>query len=177
VEAAQKHLQNQNVSIGDIFLFFGWFRQTQIINGKYSYKTGSPDLHLIYGYLQIGRIYTYGTTFPDYASHHPHTRERLLTLPSNCIYVANDTLTFDETLPGADNLRFKDNLVLTKKGMTRSKWELPDFFKKLDISYHTKDSFRESYFQSAAKGQEFVVSADNDLIEWAKELLVNNAQD
>jgi hypothetical protein len=129
---------------------------------------------LIYGYLQIGEIYYYGNTFPDYAGHHPHARERFLNLPSNCIYVARDTLTFDETLPGADILKYRDNLVLTKKGMTRSKWELPDFFKKLDISYHTKESFKENYFQSAAKGQEFVISADNNLIEWTKELITRN---
>lgn len=174
VEAAQKHLKNQNVSIGDIFLFFGWFRQTQIINGKYSYKHESPDLHLIYGYLQIGEIYCYENTFPDYADHHPHARERLLNVPSNCIYVGRETLTFDETLPGAGNFRFNDNLVLTKKGMTRSKWELPGFFKTLDISYHTKESFKENYFQSAAKGQEFVIPADNNLIEWTKELITKN---
>lgn len=176
-EAAQTHLQNQKVSIGDIFLFFGWFRQTQIINGKYSYKYGSPDLHLIYGYLQIGEIHTYGNAFPEYASHHPHARQRLLNLQSNCIYVAKDKLTFDETLPGADNLKFKSNLVLTKKGMTRSKWELPESFKAVDISYHTKDSFKEDYFQSAAKGQEFVISEDNNLIAWTKELVTKNRLD
>lgn len=157
--------------------FFGWFRQTQIINGKYSYKYGSPDLHLIYGYLQIGEIHTYGNAFPEYASHHPHARQRLLNLQSNCIYVAKDKLTFDETLPGADNLKFKSNLVLTKKGMTRSKWELPESFKAVDISYHTKDSFKEDYFQSAAKGQEFVISEDNNLIAWTKELVTKNRLD
>lgn len=173
-EAAQAHLQNKNVSIGDIFLFFGWFRQTQFINGKYSYVYGSPDLHLIYGYLQIGQIHTYGNDFPEYARHHPHARERLLNLPSNCIYVASDKLSLDETLPGSGTLRYKDNIVLTKKGMTRSKWELPEFFRELDISYHTQESFKEGYFQSAAKGQEFIISADNNLIEWTIELLRNN---
>ncbi|MES2849532.1 MAG: hypothetical protein V4685_10785 [Bacteroidota bacterium] len=173
-EAAQTHLQNQKVSIGDIFLFFGWFRQTQIVNGKYSYKYGSPDLHLIYGYMQIGEIYVYGCPFPDYASHHPHTGGVLKDLQSNCIYVATDRLSFDETLPGADSLTFKNNLILTKRGMSRSKWDLPDFFKNVDMSYHTKDSFKQDYFQSAAKGQEFVISADNNVIEWTKELLTKN---
>ena len=176
VGAAQTHLQNQGVSIDDIFLFFGWFRHTQIINEKYSYKYGSPDLHLIYGYLQIGEIYTYKNPFPDYASHHPHSRERFNSLKNNCIYVAKDKLTFDETLPGSDNFKFKDNLVLTKKGMSRSKWELPEFFKEVDISYHTKESFKAGYFQSAAKGQEFVISVDKNvnLFKWTKELIMGN---
>ena len=176
-EAAQTHLQNQKVSIGDIFLFFGWFRQTQLINGKYSYKYGSPDLHLIFGYLQIGEIHAFENDFPEYASHHPHARERLLNLPSNCIYVAKDNLTFDETLPGADNLKFKNNLVLTKEGLTRSKWKLPEIFKSVDISYHTKDSFKQDYFQSAAKGQEFVISADKNILEWTKTILTKNKDD
>ena len=175
VEAAQSHLQNQNISIGDIFLFFGWFRQTQIENGKYYYKYGSPNLHVIYGYLEIGEIHKYGNAFPDYAYHHPHTRSRLLNLPSNCIYVAKNRLSFNENFQGAGNLKYKPNLVLTKTGMSRSRWELPEFFKELNISYHSSTSFKENYFQSAAKGQEFVISADDNLIEWTKDLIIANS--
>ena len=34
--------------------------------------------------------------------------------------------------------------------------------------------FKEDYFQSAAKGQEFVIQADKNLQNWTKELIENN---
>jgi hypothetical protein len=174
VEAAQGHLKKQEISIGDIFLFFGWFRQTEFINGKYFYKSGSPDLHIIYSYFQIGEVFCHGQSFPDYSKHHPHTREKFQTIKSNCIYIARDKLTLNENYPGANNMKFRHDLILTKKGMSRSKWELPDFFKDLVISYHTKDSFKQNYFQSASKGQEFVIEANDDLIDWVMELITMN---
>jgi hypothetical protein len=170
---SQTHLKNQKVGIGDIFLFFGWFRQTEIVNGKYSYVQGSPNIHLIFGYLQIGEIHS-NKIFPSYAKHHPHCIENGKIRPNNCIYVAKDELSFDKNLSGAGILKFKNNLVLTKSGMSKSCWDLPDFFKNLDISHHSKNSFKEGYFKSAAIGQEFVISADNNLIEWTKELLIKN---
>ena len=66
---------------------------------------------------------------------------------------------------------FNENLVLTKIGMTRSKWELPEVFRDLNISYHSKDSFKLDHFQSAAKGQEFVIDANDSLINWVKQIV------
>ena len=172
--AAQGHLRNQNVSINDIFLFFGWFRQTEIHNGKLRYKLKSPDLHIIFGYLQIGEIYSYGDNFPEYANGHSHCDKMHQNLISNCIYVAKDRLTFNETLSGANTLHYNKNLVLTKDGMTKGKWELPHFFKELEISYHTKNSFENDYFKSADKGQEFVIKPSERLTLWTKELIERN---
>jgi hypothetical protein len=169
--AAQGHLKNQNVSENDIFLFFGWFRQTELINGKLRYKIGSPDLHIIYGYLQIDKVFGFGDTFPDYASGHSHCDPRHKNLTSNCIYVAKDNLNFCPNLKGADTLKYSRKLVLTKNGMTKGKWQLPNFFKELNISYHNQNSFVDNYFKSADKGQEFVIQSDVRLTEWVKEIL------
>ena len=38
VGAAQTHLKNNNVEIGDIFLFWGWFRDTLIIDKKHVFS-------------------------------------------------------------------------------------------------------------------------------------------
>ncbi len=173
-DAAQGHLINSNVEINDIFLFFGWFRQTEYKNGKLCYKIGSPDVHLIYSYLQIGEIHKYGKPFPEFSELHPHRAEKFFEVKSNCLYVGREKLSLNENLKGADSLKYKQNLVLTKNGMTRSKWELPDFFRDLNISYHNKNSFKEGYFQSAAIGQEFVIQADKKLQNWTKELIENN---
>jgi len=35
INAAQSHLENNNVKEGDLFLFFGWFRKQDIIKEGY----------------------------------------------------------------------------------------------------------------------------------------------
>ena len=45
------HLYNQGVDVGDLFLFFGWYRQTELHNGQLRFVPNAPDLHIIYGYL------------------------------------------------------------------------------------------------------------------------------
>lgn len=172
-DSSLTHLREQNIGTDDIFLFFGWFRQTKEVDGKLKY-TG-PDLHIIYGYLQIGKIYLNGEIFPEYSMKHPHLNEERQKLKQNGIYVAKDKLSFSENLPGASTLNYNKNLVLTKDGETgRSKWELPDFFKGLKMTYHPANSFKDNYFQSAYPGQEFVIEENDKVTEWAKNLIENN---
>lgn len=52
--SAQTHLQNQKIKENDIFLFFGWFRHTKKTKNEITF-TG-PDIHIIFGYFQIGEI-------------------------------------------------------------------------------------------------------------------------
>lgn len=47
--AAQSHLVNQGVGMGDLFLFFGWFRAVELVSGQYRFVKNAPDLHLLYG--------------------------------------------------------------------------------------------------------------------------------
>ena len=86
-------------------------------------------------------------------------------------YIARDNLSWNESLPGAGRFMFNDKLVLTKKGLSRSKWDLPDCFREADISYHNENSWKDGYFQSAAIGQEFVVKDNDRVEEWAKSLI------
>jgi hypothetical protein len=50
---ADSHLRNQGVGAGDIFLFFGWFRKVEVVDGKYQYIQNEPGWHVIFGWLQI----------------------------------------------------------------------------------------------------------------------------
>ena len=50
--AAERHLQNQGVTEGDVFIFFGWFRQAELVFRKYQYVPDAPDLHIIFGWFQ-----------------------------------------------------------------------------------------------------------------------------
>jgi len=77
VDAAQGHLRKQKVREGDLFLFFGWFRKTEYEDGKLVFDPIERDLHVIFGYLQIGEIIKVDPEFdvPKWMKYHPHTNE------------------------------------------------------------------------------------------------------
>lgn len=168
--AALGHLYNQGVGIGDIFLYFGWFKQTELIDDKLKYVKGAPDLHVIYGYLQIGDIITQIDSIPNWLKSHPHAASTYWENCKNSIFLSTEKLSIKPILPGAGCLKFNRNLVLTKDGCSRSIWNLPDFFKKLPISYNGK-AWKEDGFHAAAKGQEFVCEATDEVIRWIKSFL------
>lgn len=163
---AQTHLENEKVKDGDIFLFFGWFKQTEMTEKGLRYVRGAPDLHVIYGYLQIAKKYTTLTSLEDSVKYHPHAE---FDEVNNCIYEASKHLSFDKSKLGYGTFDFKKSLVLTKEGESRSKWELPQIFKNVTISHHNDNSFKNGYFQSAMIGQEFVVEDNEDITNWMKE--------
>jgi hypothetical protein len=175
--AAQSHLENNCVTKGDIFLFFGWFKHTEIKNGVLKYKKGARDLQVIYGYLQIGDILKNNAIEKLYW--HPHSnrsREK-----NNTIYLPTDKLVINgknTERSGCGVLNYSEDLVLTKSGCSRSKWKLLPWMSKTTITYHTGHSLgvdlENDCFQSAAKGQEFVVYENDEVIEWAKKLITEN---
>jgi hypothetical protein len=176
-DTALSHLQNMNVQVGDLFLFFGWFKETEKIGKKLQYRSGAKDLHIIYGYLQIGKIYD-DSKFPDHINYHPHTNSRFQR-KRNCIYQASERLSFAPDYPGAGCFTFHEALVLTKQGAySRSQWELPPFFSKnkIAISYHPGNPYKDGYFQAAAKGQEFVIEENAEVTSWAESLIKNYAE-
>ncbi len=176
--AAHGHLSNQNVSVNDIFLFFGWFRQVELIDGKYKYsKTDRKGKHVIYGYMQIGEIKKINSsTFDDWMLYHPHIVRGTNATDTDHIYIANETLTFDSSMPGFGTFNYNDDVQLTKEGLSKSKWNLPEIFKNTSISYHTPNSWKDGYFQSAAKGQEFVINSTPEIEDWMISLLQNSVR-
>ncbi len=164
-----RHLQKQGVEIGDLFLFFGWYKQAELIDGKLSYVKGAPDLHIIYGYLQIGSMITSPNDIPQWLSYHSHSKLDKWKQP-NVIYIAAPSFTLYPELSGAGCLQYSEKLVLTKQGYSRRVWNLPDFFREITITYNA-DSWKEDCFVSAAKGQEFVFEANANAIEWIKDIL------
>lgn len=176
IDAAQGHLENQSISVGDLFLFFGWFRHTKYDDSKGKLVYYGPSIHMIFGYLQIGEILKTvdETIVPEWLKQHPHCSSDRVRNHSNTIYISTDNLSFNDNLSGCGNLQYNDNLVLTKKGYSRSKWELPDFFKDLQISYHTQNSWKSDYFDSAKIGQEFVIEENSKVEEWVHNLINNN---
>lgn len=177
IDKSQKHLETR-VNIGDVFLFFGWFRRTTQVKGRFVFDNRSQNMHVIFGYLQIGEKITLNSDFKvsDWMKSHPHTSPERKSNPTNTIYVARENLSWNKNLPGAGAFNFHDALVLTKKGFSRSRWDLPLFFKEAEISYHSKNSWKDGYFQSAARGQEFVVKENNNVELWAMRLINDYAR-
>ena len=85
-------------------------------------------------------------------------------------------MSFLPSVAGGGCLNYHPDLVLTKKEHSRSKWELPSLFNNLNITYHTKKSFVDDYFKSAAKGQEFIVEESNLVTDWAKDLILKGTK-
>ncbi len=165
--AALKHLENQGVGEGDLFLYFGWFRKTEYTaEGNLRFVKNAPDIHVIYGYLQVGKMLK-GTEQLRSLAWHPHADygDSL-----NAIFVASDHV-LDLDQPGYGVFTYDDRLVLTKPGEQRSRWVLPQCLQGKTISYHSANNVRDGYFQSAMRGQEFVVDADDDILNWVKSLI------
>ena len=187
--AAQTHLANNDVVVGDLFIMFGWFREIVERSGRLAWKTGSPDLHVIFGWLQIGEIWHIGTNptgLPSWAEYHPHTISG--EYPSNnTLYVASETLSLPGVpttgVPGAGVFRKHDERRrLTAPNASRSKWRLPAWFDphRTDnaLTYHPRISTEpgsaatkaraaqwrvfDSHVEldTVGKGQEFVFDTD-----------------
>lgn len=184
--AAQSHLTNQGVGVGDLFLFFGWFRAVEE-HTRYRFAKGAPDQHLIYGWLQVGTVLTgaeIARSVPVWAASHPHCGGS--RGPHNTVYIASARLTLDgqpTALPGAGYFQhYHSELCLTAPGQLRTQWRLPRWFYpeegKPPLSYHA-DPGRWScdadyaYLRSAMRGQEFVFDTQSypEALQWVASML------
>lgn len=172
ISAAQKVLENNNIKEGDLFIFFGWFNDIEETNNKYKFKKGTGR-HTLFGYLQIDKIlYTSKEDAPEWLKKHPHAKSyRRCNKDSNCIYIAKEKCTFNKNIKGYGTFTYNEELDLTKKGMNRTKWDLPDIFKGLKMTYHNDDSWKEDHFKSACRGQEFVIEENKNIEDWSINLI------
>lgn len=172
MDAALTELRNHQIGVGDLFLFFGWFKETEFRNGKLTYKKGAPDWHVIYGYLQVGSIIENRADAPIWLDKHPHIAyTKSWEAHKNAIFLPADKLSISENLSGAGTLQFDKKLVLTKDGCSRSRWALPNSFRQISIGHNPK-GWKADFFQSAGIGQEFIIDDVNeDVIKWVKMLL------
>src|SRR5579884_3247556 len=185
--AAESHLQRQGVGEGDIFLFFGWFRQVTLRNGHYCYISGAPDLHVLFGWLQIERRIPLAQRecIPAWAQEHPHV-QRNQHYRYDSIYIAADKLR----LPGAATdvpgggifRRFRPSLCLTEMEpyVSRRYWHMPRWMYpvsgKKGLTYHEdveKWTLRGDsvLLKTVGKGQEFVLDCDMypEAVAWVAE--------
>lgn len=190
--AAQTHLERNEVGEGDLFLFFGWFRQiVQDRTGKWNYHYNSPDIHAIFGWLQIGQIF-YVTNelmqIPEPWRQHPHVKGHKRYLEKekiNVIYIARKRLSLPgmkRVLPGGGSFHlYRESLRLTAPNSTRGRWLLPKWLYPREgrpaLTFHgdlrrwqmIKDGI---ILQTVGRGQEFVIDSDYypESLAWIKDL-------
>jgi len=188
--SAQRHLEQEGVGEGDLFLFFGWFREVEKIKGRWQYRAGAPDLHHLYGWLQVGEILKPAQQpellqrFPQLANH-PHMQK---DYPFNTLYLPSERLCLPGLaldLPGAGCFTHRRPVLQLSQGdQTRSVWQLPEGFWPQDparaLSYH-RQPWRwqrqggQVQLQAAARGQEFVfdTASGGDISPWLRRVLAD----
>lgn len=142
--AAQAHLANQGVGVGDVFLFFGLFAD----------ENGQDRHHRIFGYLKAEKILAAGRQpverieLRSFPRRHPHTIGEWND--NNTIYVGRGTKT-----------KFAHPMLrLSKVGGPISCWIVPAWLERTGLSYH-QDPDRwatPTELQLVGRGQEFVAT-------------------
>jgi hypothetical protein len=174
IGAAAGHLKNQGVGLGDIFLFYGWFRVAVSTDGRFHFRKHESGFHAIFGYLEVGEVLSSPTLLqlPNWLRDHPHALPHRLAKRTNTFYVATRALSSDPSRPGWGTFKFNPPLMLSHPAMSRSRWCLdPLLFQHLTISYHTSNAWRDGYFQSYPRAQEYVIQADDAAEAWAHRLI------
>jgi hypothetical protein len=181
-DGSQTHLADQGVQQGDLFLFFGWFRQTEWAGKNLRYMRSASDKHVIWGWLEVGQRHCIPWNGPipnalESARHHPHLD--CLNRQTNCVYEATASLSFNPQLGGAGIFNpYSQELCLTApKQPLRSHWELPAFFRRTAMTHVPWDKWTTKgdfvYGQSPGRGQEFVFRTEpikTDLEAWLDNL-------
>src|ERR1035438_5789487 len=103
---AESHLENQGVGPGDIFLFFGLFREVERSVDGWRYVRGSRPMHVIFGWLQVAERVAVSNWPTDaaWALYHPHFRRE--PHPKNVVYVGAERFTLPGLESSADRKNF-----------------------------------------------------------------------
>ena len=176
---AQAHLRNEGVGEGDLFLFFGLFREVEQVAGQWQFRQDSNPFHALWGWLQVEAVRPVEDSLVEefpWVREHPHYPQ---SLRSNTLYIGSQAAGFGSGVFES----FRDELRLTAPGSRKvTDWRLPACFYPEDdrtpMSYHRN---RERWgledgvccLRSASRGQEFVLDGAQypEAMEWAASLI------
>jgi hypothetical protein len=162
------HLNKQCVREGDLFVFFGWFRKTEMIKGKLRFCPSDHEgRHIIYGWLEVGeKVEVPKVGFEgDLEFLNEHAHSKFVKKQPNQIYIGNRS-----GLGAGLFAKAYEELVLTMPGCKRSQWRLPPAFKSVyqhaDLTYHGNKAKRwqevdgQICLKTVGRGQEFVLDGE-----------------
>lgn len=157
--AAQSHLANNSVGVGDVFLFFGLF----------AHSNGQDRHHRFFGYMSVDEIVSLGSS-PNAGDHplgfsmrHPHTLGEWNS--NNTLYIG----------PGATTDSTCDELRLSLPGGSVSRWRVPSWLREVGLTYHARTDRWEGAdtLNVVARGQEFVadIGEREDAHHWCENII------
>ena len=173
--AAQGVMANAGVEQGDLILFFGWFRRVEQGPDGYRFVRksadffGSADLHVIYGYLQIGEILTDPEKIAAYRWH-PHASGRFQNRP-NALYLPAAQLSWNPEKAGYGTLDFRADRVLTMAHKGRATWNAKPFLMPEHVYGNRKNAARGEGLYYAGIWQELILEQSDGLLDWTKGLI------
>jgi hypothetical protein len=156
--SAQGHLRRNGVGAGDVFLFFGLFRE----------PTTGERHHRIFGYM---RVACFGppeqirglSPWREPPRPHPHLSDRVRR--QNTIYFG----------PGATAGNAGQSLRLTISDGPLNIWRLPDCLALFGLTYHANPDrwLGNGKLDSAKRGQEFVcdVGDNGEALQWVEGMI------
>ncbi len=188
-DSAQTHLANQGVGVGDVFLFFGLFRQTRERDGALRWAHASPRVHALFGYLEVGEVVQIASAEDaarlvarlPWVAQHPHVRG--WNRKRNALYISAERSTLAPGRPGAGLLRWGPSVRLSKPGAGHSVWQLPSCFAPSAaraLTYHgdparwTAEADGTVTLRTVGRGQEFVIESDDALRGWVRSVVEEN---
>lgn len=188
--SALGHLTNEGVGVGDLFLYFGWFRPAEMVGGHWRFVRGCDSFHALWGWLRVGSMHHVDASLPTdmrrWADGHPHFHGPQAV--NNTVIVAAEELVLGgHRLPGAGIFRSASHRILTAPDATRrGLWRMPAWMRPANgnatLSYHgdptrwTVVDDMTCRLDAVAKGQEFVLATSRtDLLEqWLGQVFLDN---
>lgn len=169
--AAEGVLENNSVSVGDIFLYFGWYKGTVEKDGRLRYATKRDGgdffhyshLHMIFGYLEVKEIVKDPEEMQTRFPWHPHARRHEL-FRNNTMYIGDrkSSRVFD----------FDEKRILTRRNRSRAKWDAEKLSWMKGASLSMRPKYIEDYLIFDGRWQELVIrDAKEDGLDWLSEIL------
>lgn len=189
---AQSHLQAQGVGAGDLFLFFGWFREVERFHGRWRFAPRAPNQHVLFGWLEVDECLSIVAERADCLSRHPWIADHPhVSNPAhyadkrNMLYIAPAISAYGHRAGGGLFSHFSKRLGLTAEGCSRSVWSLPAWFfpaaGKMPLTFHAAPdrwSPGPDYcrLRTVAKGQEFVLDTASypEANNWAHDIVATH---
>ena len=175
--SAQGLLSNAGVDIGDIFLFFGWFRSVEETENGYRFVAKNSEdfyhgnnLQVVFGYLQIGEIITDQDVIRQFYWH-PHSSMSHTNVINNTLYLPTEKLSLNPSLKGYGTLDYRQDRVLTMKNRGRATWNEYSFLMPEHIYGNKKNSSKNGGLYYAGIWQELVVNESAELIDWVNSII------
>jgi hypothetical protein len=187
IAAAQGHLRNQEVREGDLFLFYGLYREVDVNGESIRFRPNTRARHVIFGWMSIGEVVHIEEPADaerwlqkhSWGKYHSHLHGG--KVKNNALYVAASNCF--KGLPGAGIFgRYAPQRCLTAPEQTCSVWLLPKWFDPgrcgKPLSYNnnpTKWNKTTSGFllQTKSPGQEYVFDTQfyPEAIGWARDMI------